>query len=72
MSNSMRDDYFSFMSEKCDSKISRQGAAAAGRAARPAMRSDTIDFVEESQIEVTEQFVSDAMIQQLFKLWVKD
>jgi hypothetical protein len=29
--------------------------------------SDTIDFVEETQIEVTESFVSDTMIQRIFK-----
>jgi hypothetical protein len=32
--------------------------------------SDTIDFVEESQIEVTESPLSDTMIQRIFKSFI--
>jgi hypothetical protein len=34
---------------------------------KPLVASDTVDFVEEPQIEVTESFVSDATIQRIFK-----
>ncbi len=73
MSNSMSDDYFSFMSNKGREKhaASRDTAAVThpGRVAAigPVMPSDVIDFVDESRIEVTESFVSDTLIQRLFK-----
>jgi hypothetical protein len=66
MSNSMRDDYFSFMSSTWEDKHAkqRQHAAPPTTSVRP---SDIIDFVEEPQIEVTESFVSDTMMQRIFK-----
>lgn len=69
MNNSMSEDYFAFMSNKWeDTRASpRQRAAAAPPSSL--LPSDTIDFVEEPQIEVTESFVSDTMMQRLFKRW---
>jgi hypothetical protein len=66
MNNSMSDDYFSFMSNKWEDKRARQH----NRAVTPPKllaHADTIDFVEESQFEVTESFVSDTTIQRIFK-----
>jgi hypothetical protein len=66
MSNSMSDDYFSFMSSKWEDKSAKQRppTKATTTSVRP---SDIIDFVEESQIEVTESPASDTMIQRIFK-----
>ena len=66
MSNSMSEDYFSFMSSKWEDKSNKQRprAVAPTTSVRP---SDIIDFVEESQIEVTESPLSDTMIQRVFK-----
>jgi len=67
MSNSTMDDYFAFMSDKWASKdpASRNSVAAAPK--KPLRQSDTIDFVDESQIEVIESVVSDTMIERIFK-----
>jgi len=74
MSNSMPDDYFSFMSNRGREKQTASGdtpngktpgrVASKGPAVLP---SDVIDFVEESQIEVTESFVSETVIRRMFK-----
>jgi len=68
MSNSMSDDYFSFMSSKWEDKSNKQTTArrcaADGRLYGPRTPST---FVEESQIEVTESPLSDTMIQRVFK-----
>jgi len=60
-------DYFAFMSDKWTSKdpASRNSMAAAPK--KPPRQSDTIDFVDESQIEVIESVVSDTMIERIFK-----
>jgi hypothetical protein len=67
MSNSTMDDYFAFMSDKWASKdpATRNSMAAAPK--KPLPQSDTIDFVDESQIEVIESVVSDTMIERIFK-----
>jgi hypothetical protein len=67
MSNSTMNDYFAFMSDKWASKdpASRNSVPAAPK--RPLRQSDTIDFVDESQIEVIESIVSDTMIERVFK-----
>jgi hypothetical protein len=67
MSNSMSDDYFSFMSSKWEDKRTKQRPPMKAPPATSVLPSDTIDFVEETQIEVTESFVSDTMIQRIFK-----
>lgn len=66
MSNSMSDDYFSFMSSKWEDKHAknRQATKAPTTSVRP---TDIIDFVEEPTIEVTESDASDTMIQRIFK-----
>jgi hypothetical protein len=67
MSNSTMDDYFAFMSDKWASKdpaVRNSIAAAPKKALR---QSDTIDFVDESKIEVIESVVSDTMIERIFK-----
>ena len=67
MSNSMSDDYFSFMSSKWEDKRSKQTARTVAPPAASLLPTDVIDFVEEPQIEVTESFVSDTMMQRVFK-----
>ena len=65
MSNSMSNDYFSFMSSKWEDKHAKQRPPTKAPTTS-VLPSDTIDFVEEPQIEVTESFVSDTMIQRIF------
>jgi hypothetical protein len=68
MSNSMRNDYFSFMSDRWETKQSKRPPLTPVPSLRPNMVADTIDFVEEEpQIEVVESFVSDTTIQRMFK-----
>jgi hypothetical protein len=67
MSKSMSDDYFSFMSSKWEDKRSKQTARSVPPPATSLLPTDVIDFVEEPQIEVTESFVSDTMMQRVFK-----
>ena len=67
MSKSMSDDYFSFMSSKWEDKRSKQTARSVAPPATSLLPTDVIDFVEEPQIEVTESFVSDTMMQHVFK-----
>ena len=66
MSNSMSDDYFSFMSSKWEDKHAkqRQPTKAPTTSVKP---SDIIEFVDDTQIEVTESVASDTMIQRVFK-----
>ena len=65
MSNSKADDYFSFMSAKGKSKNVTPLRSVAPPA-KSARQSDTIDFVEEPQIEVNETSISDTMIERIF------
>ena len=67
MSNSMMDDYFAFMSDKGASKDPASRNSMAAEPKKPLRQSDTIDFVDESQIEVIESVVSDTMIERIFK-----
>jgi hypothetical protein len=67
MNNLMSDDYFSFMSSKWEDKHAKQRLRIVAPPATSVLPSDSIDFVEESQIEVTESFVSDTVIQRIFK-----
>ena len=68
MSNSMMNDYFSFMSDRGESQQSKRRPPAAVQPVKTRMSADTIDFVEqEPQIEVIESFVSDTTIQRIFK-----
>jgi hypothetical protein len=72
MSNSMSDDYFSFMARKgAGAKTADRGAANVKRpvkaAPAPAAAADIIDFVDDSQMEVTESVASDTLIQRMFK-----
>ena len=67
MSNSVSDDYFSFMSSKWEDKHAKQHPRIVAPPATSLLPSDTIDFVEEPQIEVTESPLSDTMIQRIFK-----
>jgi hypothetical protein len=67
MSNSMSDDYFSFMSSKWEDKSHKQRPRAVAPPTTSVRPSDIIDFVEESQIEVTESPLSDTMIQRVFR-----
>ena len=67
MSNSMSNDYFSFMSSKWEDKSNKQRPRAVAPPTTSVRPSDIIDFVEESQIEVTESAASDTMIQRIFK-----
>ena len=67
MSNSMVDDYFAFMSDKGAHKDSTRPKSATAQPKQPPMRSDTIDFVDETQIEVVESAISDTMLQRVFR-----
>jgi hypothetical protein len=67
MSNTMSDDYFSFMSSKWEDKSAKQRPPMEAPPTTSVRPSDIIDFVEESQIEVTESPLSDTMIQRIFK-----
>jgi hypothetical protein len=67
MSNSMCEDYFSFMSSKWEDKHAKQRPSTKAPPATSVRPSDTIDFVMEPQTEVTESFVSDTTIQRIFK-----
>lgn len=68
MSNSMTNDYFSFMSAKWEQGQPKRRSPVAAQAQKPTMSGDVIDFVaEEPQIEVVESFVSDTLIQRMFK-----
>ena len=67
MSNSLSNDYFSFMSSKWEDKHAKQRPPTNAPRATSVLPSDIIDFVEESQIEVTESPLSDTMIQRVFR-----
>jgi hypothetical protein len=71
MGDSLANDYFSFMSDKSDPKrrLNLVGQiSSAKKLAKPAVLGDTIDFVEEPQIEVIETAASDTIIEKLFNL----
>ena len=70
MSNPMSEDYFSFMSSKWEDKHAKQRQPVVAPPEASLLPSDIIDFVEEPQIEVTESFVSDTMIQRIFKRFI--
>ncbi len=71
MSNSMSDDYFSFMSAKGDKDQGNRPQAVPALLDETLPRSvkptDVVEYVEEPTIEVTESFVSDTTIQRIFK-----
>jgi hypothetical protein len=71
MSNSMKNDYFSFMSDKREQSAAKRPAAPL---AKPPRSADTIDFVDEttSQIEVVESIASDTMIHRVRTRWNND
>jgi hypothetical protein len=71
MGDSRGNDYFSFMSDKSESKrrLHLVGhTPPANQVAKTAIVGDTIDFVEEPQIEVIETTASDTIIEKLFNL----
>lgn len=71
MGDSLANDYFSFMSDKSDPRrrLNLVGqTSSAKKLAKPAILGDTIDFVEEPQIEVIETAASDTIIEKLFNL----
>jgi hypothetical protein len=67
MSNSMSNDYFSFMSSKWEDKQANQRPPMKASTTTSVRPSDIIDFVDDSQIEVTESPLSDTMIQRVFR-----
>lgn len=67
MSNSMTDDYFAFMSDKSTSKLSPPGPVKFAPPKKVEMQVDTVDFVDDTQMEVTESSISDTMIQRIFR-----
>jgi hypothetical protein len=68
MSNSMPNDYFSFMSDKGSQPALKGHAVPAVK--KPMAKSDTIEFVEEtSEMEVIEGTATDTMIQRVFTRW---
>jgi hypothetical protein len=67
MSNSMLDDYFAFMSDKGARKDPARRTSAVAQPKKPPLRSDTIDFVDVTQIEVVESVISDTTLQRIFR-----
>jgi hypothetical protein len=65
MSNTRSDDYFSFMAAKKHATKAQQIQNEASLQ-DDFSRSDVVEFVEEPQIEVTESFASDTMIERIF------
>jgi hypothetical protein len=55
--NARSNDYFSFMAEKTSGETPQPNTFT---------DSDVIEFIEETQIEVTESVISDTMIQRVF------
>jgi hypothetical protein len=71
MGDSRANDYFSFMSDKSQSKgkLHLVGQTPpAKKIVKTVILGDTIDFVEEPQIEVIETTASDTIIEKLFNL----
>jgi hypothetical protein len=68
----MSDDYFAFMSARGKGPDAPQHRNTIPAAPKAVMESDTIDFVEESQMEVTETPLSDTMIQRIFRCFRED
>ena len=73
MSNSMGDDYFSFMSNKWEDRQAGARRRLVAHASTSLLPSDTVEFAVESSpfaaespIEGVESFVSDTIIQRLF------
>ncbi len=71
MSNSMPNDYFSFMSDKGkQSALKRISMPAVTKTSAKPTRSDSIEFVKEtSEMEVIEGTATDTMIQRVFTRW---
>lgn len=70
MGDSLTNDYFSFMSDKSDPKrrLKLVSQTSPANKPKPAVLGDTIDYVEEPQIEVIETVASDTIIEKLFNL----
>jgi hypothetical protein len=70
VSDARGNDYFSFMSDKSDPQRRLRSVAQPTpmKPSKSAILGDTIDFVEESQIEVIESTASDTIIERLFNL----
>lgn len=66
MSNSMSNDYFSFMADRKGGADAQpmHGATAVPNAFTD---SDVVEFIEDPQMEVTESSISDTMIQRVFR-----
>jgi hypothetical protein len=67
MSNSMVDDYFAFMSDKGARKDPARRKGFVAQPKDSPMPSDTIEFVDVTQIEVVESVISDTMLQRVFR-----
>jgi hypothetical protein len=71
MSNSMSNDYFSFMSDKRERKqANRRPPIVVPRT--PNRSADTIGFIKEPQIEVIESIATDTIIERIFKRFAKE
>jgi hypothetical protein len=67
MNNSVADDYFAFMSDKGARKDPARRKSAIARPKVSPLRSDTIDFVDVTQIEVVESVMSDTMLEKVLR-----
>jgi hypothetical protein len=74
MSNSLANDYFSFMSDRWEAKGQPPTVPTKQslKAAKMQVSGDVIEFVEEPQIEVVESEASDTIIERLFRVHVND
>jgi hypothetical protein len=67
MSLALPNDYFSFMSDKLGSGPVAEDLRVVVPRAKAAVRPDVIDWVQPSQMEVTESPLGDTVIARLFR-----
>ena len=67
MSNSMTDDYFAYMSDKSTRNLLMPEPLKVALPKNVAVRVEKVAVIKDTPIEVTESFVSDTMIQRIFK-----
>jgi hypothetical protein len=66
MSLAVPSDYFSFMSDKLDSRPVPEDLDVVVQRVEATVRPDVIDWVQASQMEVTESPPGDAVIERIF------
>jgi hypothetical protein len=67
MSLAVPNDYFSFMSDKLDGRPVPEDLGVVVQRVKATGRPDVIDWVQPSQMEVTESPLGDAVIKRIFR-----